>query len=83
MPCNSAGIRRAIENGVKCIEHGNLMDEAALQLMKDNDVWLSPQVIVFTYHPNGYTDEQKKKHDQAFDGIDNMFKTAKRLVSKK
>ncbi|RLA60568.1 MAG: amidohydrolase family protein [Epsilonproteobacteria bacterium] len=80
---NSAGVQRAVENGVKCIEHGNLMDEAALQLMKDNDVWLSPQVIVFTYHPNGYTDDQKKKHDQAFDGIDNMFKAAKKIGFKK
>ena len=47
--------------------------------MKDNDMWLSPQVIVYTYHPNGFTDDQKQKHDQAFDGIDNMFKAAKKV----
>ncbi|MGH8625063.1 MAG: hypothetical protein ACREYC_07275 [Gammaproteobacteria bacterium] len=34
----------AIENGVKCIEHGNLVDEPTLKLMKDKGIWLSPQV---------------------------------------
>lgn len=76
---NPDGIRRAVENGVKCIEHGNLADEKALKLMKKKGVWLSPQVIVYTYHPLGYTDDQKAKHDQAYAGIDNMFKTAKKV----
>lgn len=76
---NSDGARRAIENGVKCIEHGNLIDARTLKLMKKKDVWLSPQVIVYTYHPLGYTDDQKAKHDQAYDGIDNMFKAAKKV----
>ena len=76
---NPDGIRRAVENGVKCIEHGNLVDEETLEIMKENDVWLSPQVIVYTYHPLGYTDDQKAKHDEAFAGIDNMFKIAKKI----
>lgn len=76
---NSDGVIRAAENGVKCIEHGNLMDVKAIQVMKEKDMWLSPQVIVYTYHPNGYTDDQKAKHDQAYDGIDNMFKSAKKV----
>lgn len=76
---NSDGILRAVENGVKCIEHGNLMNEEAMRAMMENDVWLSPQVIVYTYHPAGYTDDQKAKHDEAFEGIDSMFKMTKRL----
>lgn len=76
---NPSGIRRAIENGIKCIEHGNLVDEDTLKLMKEKGIWLSPQVIVYTYHPRGYTDDQKAKHDQAFAGIDNMFKAAKKV----
>lgn len=76
---NADGIRRAVENGVKCIEHGNLIDEPTLKLMKKKGVWLSPQVIVYTYHPLGYTDDQKAKHDEAYAGIDNMFKTAKKI----
>jgi len=76
---NTEGVRRAIDNGIKCIEHGQLMDEEALKYMKEKDIWLSPQVIVYTYHPKGFTDDQKKKHDQAYDGIDNMFKMAKKI----
>lgn len=76
---NNAGIRRAIDNGVKSIEHANLVDEETLRYMMEKDVWLSPQVIVYTFHPHGYTEDQKKKHDQAFAGIDNMFTIAKKI----
>ena len=76
---NSDGIRRAIDNGVKCIEHGNLVDEDTLRLMKEKGIWLSPQVIVYTFHPKGYTEDQKNKHDQAYAGIDNMFTIAKKI----
>lgn len=40
---NPAGIRRAVRAGVKSIEHGHLIDEATMQLLADNDVWLSIQ----------------------------------------
>ncbi len=72
-------IQRAVEAGVKSIEHGNLMSEATLCLMKEKDIWLSPQVIAYTYYPKGYTDEMKKKHDQAYAGIENMFQMVKKI----
>ncbi len=76
---NSKGIRRAIDNGVRCIEHGNLLDKSTLQYMKEKGVWLSPQVSAFTFYPNGYTTNQKKKHDQAYKGLDNLFKNVKKI----
>ena len=76
---NNEGIRRAVDNGVKSIEHANLVDEETLRYMMEKDVWLSPQVIVYTFHPHGYTEDQKNKHDQAFAGIDNMFTIAKKI----
>ncbi|WP_257656315.1 metal-dependent hydrolase family protein [Parapedobacter lycopersici] len=42
----SKAIRRAIEAGVKCIEHGQLLDEETLKLMAEKDVWLSLQNLV-------------------------------------
>jgi imidazolonepropionase-like amidohydrolase len=36
-------IRTAIRAGVRCIEHGQLMDEATANLIADNDIWLSTQ----------------------------------------
>jgi imidazolonepropionase-like amidohydrolase len=41
-----AAIRRAIDAGIQCIEHGHLMDEATAKLMADKDVWLSIQPFV-------------------------------------
>lgn len=76
---NSDGILRALRNGVKSIEHGNLMSEEAMRAMMEADAWLSPQVIVYTFHPAGYNDEQKARHDEAFDGIDQMFTMAKEM----
>ncbi|MCT8161478.1 amidohydrolase family protein [Pseudoruegeria sp. SHC-113] len=36
----------AVEAGVKTIEHGFLMSREAMELMRDNDVWLSPQPLL-------------------------------------
>ncbi len=74
-----AAIRRAVEAGVKCVEHGNLIDEAAMQLMKEKGIWLSPQVTVYTNFPKGYTPDQYKKFELAKSGIDKMFTTAKKI----
>ena len=38
-----AAIQRAIAAGVKCIEHGHLMDEASAKLIADKGIWLSIQ----------------------------------------
>ena len=38
-------IRRAIAAGVKCIEHGHLMDEPTAQLIADKGIWLSTQAF--------------------------------------
>lgn len=40
---NSPGIIRALNAGVKCIEHGQLINEEAMQLLKEKDAWLVPQ----------------------------------------
>ena len=39
----SAAIQRSIAAGVRCIEHGHLMDEATAQLMAEKGIWLSTQ----------------------------------------
>ncbi|MGY6588381.1 MAG: amidohydrolase family protein [Wenzhouxiangella sp.] len=38
-------IRRAIEAGVKVVDHGQLLDEDTLQLMANEGIWLSLQVL--------------------------------------
>jgi imidazolonepropionase-like amidohydrolase len=39
-------IQRAIKAGVRCIEHGQLLDKATLKMVKRNKVWLSTQYLV-------------------------------------
>lgn len=40
-------IQLAVNNGVKCIEHGNLLDEETAQLMVANDVYLVPTLVTY------------------------------------
>lgn len=39
-------VQRAVAAGVKCIEHGHLLDEQSIRLLADNGVWLSMQPIL-------------------------------------
>ncbi len=43
MPYTPASIQRAIAAGVKCIEHGHLMDEPTAKQMAERGIWLSIQ----------------------------------------
>ncbi len=70
---NSDGVRRAVELGVRSIEHANLIDRATLEYMRDNDVWLSPQVMVFQQELVGMNADQRAKQAQARDGVDNLM----------
>jgi imidazolonepropionase-like amidohydrolase len=40
---SSEGARRAISAGVKCIEHGQLIDEPTMKLVAEKGIWLSIQ----------------------------------------
>mgnify|MGYP001976371685 CR=1 FL=1 len=70
------GVTAAVNAGIKSIEHGNLLDEETVKLMAENDVWLSPQVVVYkTFSPDlGAVRLAKGKMVEA--GLDNMFKLA-------
>ena len=43
---NNAGIRNAIEAGVRCVEHGTDIDEPTARLMREKDVALVPTFAV-------------------------------------
>src|SRR5499426_205912 len=63
-------IRLAIDAGVKCIEHGFLMDEATAKLIADKGIWLSTQPLpdeLRTGFPEGSV--QREKADEVFPGI--------------
>ena len=70
-------VRRAIEAGVKVIEHGNLLDEATLQLMADKGVWLSGQMLVDSTEAMDPARREKRK--PVIEGQRVVWPMAKRL----
>lgn len=72
------GVMAAVNAGVKSIEHGNLIDDATARAMAENGVWLSPQVVVYlTFNPD-LGEARLEKGRMVREGLDNMFKLAKK-----
>jgi len=69
-------IRRAIEAGVKCVEHGQLLDEATIQLMAQKGVWLSAQNLI-PDSPN-MTEERRAKRKAILEGNAKVWPMAKK-----
>jgi imidazolonepropionase-like amidohydrolase len=70
-------VGRAIEAGVKCIEHGQLLDEATMKLLSEKGVWLSLQAL--DEAPVTANPEVKAKKHTVVEGTDNAFKWAKKF----
>jgi len=78
-----ASIQRAIAAGVRCIEHGVLMDEATAKLMAGKGVWLSLQPIPEELRqgfPVGSV--QRAKFDEVWSGIARTYELAKKYKIK-
>jgi imidazolonepropionase-like amidohydrolase len=69
-------VRRAIEAGVKCIEHGQLLDEATMQVLAEKGIWLSLQAL--DPAPPTATAEVQEKKRAVVEGTDNAFRWAKK-----
>lgn len=70
-------VRRAIDAGVQCIEHGQLLDEETLKLMADRGVWLSLQTLMAD-SPN-MLEARRIKRKPVIEGQDKVWPMAKRL----
>jgi len=70
-------VRRAIEAGVKCIEHGNLLDEATLRLIAEKGVWLSAQMLVPSTEAMDPVRREKRK--PVIEGQQKVWPLAKQL----
>ena len=76
-------IKAAIRGGVRCIEHGNLMDEATARLIADNDVWLCAQPFVNNEFANPQpTADAEAKAQQLYAGTDAAYCLAKKYKLK-
>ena len=76
-------IRRAIAAGVKCIEHGHLMDEATAKLIAEKGIWLSmqalPDELAEVFPPGSF---EREKAMEVFAGTDTTYRLAKKYKIK-
>ena len=70
-------VRRAIEAGVKVIEHGNLLDEDTLRLMAEKGIWLSGQMLVDS--TEAMDPKRREKRKPVIEGQKIVWPMAKRL----
>jgi imidazolonepropionase-like amidohydrolase len=78
-----AAIQRSIAAGVRCIEHGFLMDEATAKLIAEKGVWLSTQPLPEELRqgfPVGSV--QRAKADEVWPGIARTYELAKKYKIK-
>jgi imidazolonepropionase-like amidohydrolase len=78
-----AAIRGAVAAGVKCIEHGMLMDDATAQLIAEKGIWLSLQPLPEDLRlgfPVGSV--QRAKADEVWPGIARTYELAKKYKIK-
>lgn len=71
--------RRAVEAGVKCIEHGHLLDEPTMKLLAKKGIWLSMQP--FTGNDgdsSSRTEAQKEKGRMVYSGTNKAYRLAKK-----
>ncbi|HEY5795781.1 MAG TPA: amidohydrolase family protein [Bosea sp. (in: a-proteobacteria)] len=78
-----AAIRRAIDVGVKCIEHGHLMDDESARLIAAKDIWLStqafPDEMANAFPPGSF---ERQKAYAVFAGTEKTFELAKKYKLK-
>ena len=78
-----ASIQRAIAAGVKCIEHGHLMDEPTAKLIAEKGIWLStqpfPDEMADVFPPGSL---ERAKALEVFAGTDRTFALAKKYKLK-
>ena len=76
-------IQRAIAAGVKCIEHGFLMDDATARLIAEKGIWLSlqplPEELRQGFPPGSV---QRAKADEVWPGIAQTYELAKKYKIK-
>jgi imidazolonepropionase-like amidohydrolase len=75
-----AAVQSAIRAGVKCIDHGQLLDEVTAKIMAEKDIWWSLQPFLddedAVPFPEG--SDSRKKQLEMVAGTDNAYKLARK-----
>jgi imidazolonepropionase-like amidohydrolase len=72
-----AGIHRAVQAGVKSIEHGHLADEPTVAMLAERDVWLSTQP--FAEHDHSFLNpDSAEKNREICSGTPHIYEWARK-----
>ncbi len=74
-------VRKAIAAGVKCIDHGHLLDDETLKIIGEKEIWLSMQPLDSTVRATSSTEQKQKKYDVA-NGTDRIYSSVKKYKLK-
>ena len=76
----SAAIERLVQNGVKCIEHGLLIDDKTAKLVADKGVVISTQLVVFRTLQDlpGISERNLGKLEAVLAGQENLIRLIKK-----
>lgn len=69
-------VQRAVEAGVKCIEHGQLLDEPSVKLLGEKGIWLSIQAL--DEAPATATADVRAKKHTVVEGADVAYRFARK-----
>lgn len=76
----SEAVQRLVNNGVKVIEHGLLIDEATARLCAEKNIVISTQVAIFRMGAElpGMSDKNRAKMEQVLAGQDRLISLIKK-----
>jgi imidazolonepropionase-like amidohydrolase len=74
----TVAIQRSIAAGVRCIEHGHLMDDATARLMAEKGIWLSTQPFLDLGGASALGPAEQAKMQQVVTGTDSVYALARK-----
>jgi imidazolonepropionase-like amidohydrolase len=83
------GVNRALRAGVRCVEHGNLIDDETISLLLENDAYLVPTLVTYDQMAEfgkrvGMPEQSYKKiadvHEAALGSLEQAYKAGVNLV---
>jgi imidazolonepropionase-like amidohydrolase len=76
----STAVQAAIKAGVKCIDHGHLIDDATAKMMADKGIWWSMQPFQDDEDAAPFPEgsDSRKKYLEMVNGTENAYKLAKK-----
>jgi imidazolonepropionase-like amidohydrolase len=75
-------VRRAIDAGVKVIEHGQMIDEKTMKYAVEKGIWFTSQYLVYAIDVPAFSEASKKKQKIVLQDVEHFFEMAKKYKAK-